>query len=447
MSVDLQGYNHPPVTGISPHRYPTYVLMASSRRPRSSTTSLAPRSLRTFRALARVRRAFPLIDVAADTGQTRLRMVLVGSPDATPAALRSSIRVRQALLDTVLSTTSAVKLQFIPGAGSLGRRVFRSRSLADRRTLLQGGSAILQFNVPRSTAGLSGLKLTKFLAEAVRPFPGFNPVAYLLALPAVGSTRSTSVSIHRVGLSAVPTPSVDNAPQFKILTQLGGRLGQSLQVPLTLSTRAVTPLLQSRTTPATYVVTPTAIPALRILEVLTVFVGRRAVQTPKGQSKLDSMVQGLGSRIANPRHSGSSPLRVWGHSSVGRADALQASSQRFDSACLHSNTYMLARLLLDRRRRMLSNLYEPRRRVLRALIEAQELPARLRGQAYRALLRLPRDSSPTRIRNRCPLTGRGRAIVRRFGLSRLIFRSLANAGRLVGVKKASWLYFIDGRSV
>jgi ribosomal protein S8/ribosomal protein S14 len=105
---------------------------------------------------------------------------------------------------------------------------------------------------------------------------------------------------------------------------------------------------------------------------------------------------------------------------------------------------MLARLLLDRRRRILSNLYEPRRRVLRSLMEAQNLPARLRGQAYRALLRLPRDSSPTRIRNRCPLTGRGRAIIRRFGLSRIIFRSLAIAGRLVGVKKASWLYlFMD----
>ena len=101
-------------------------------------------------------------------------------------------------------------------------------------------------------------------------------------------------------------------------------------------------------------------------------------------------------------------------------------------------TCMLARLLLDRRRRILSSLYEPRRRVLRALIEGQELPARLRGQAYHALLRLPRDSSLTRTRNRCPLTGRSRAIVRRFGLSRIRFRSLANAGRLVGVKKASW---------
>ena len=101
---------------------------------------------------------------------------------------------------------------------------------------------------------------------------------------------------------------------------------------------------------------------------------------------------------------------------------------------------MLARLLLDRRRRVLANLYERRRRVLRALVEAHDLPPRLRGQAYRALLRLPRDSSPTRIRNRCPLTGRGRAIVRRFGLSRLRFRSLANAGRLIGVKKASWKF-------
>ena len=102
---------------------------------------------------------------------------------------------------------------------------------------------------------------------------------------------------------------------------------------------------------------------------------------------------------------------------------------------------MLARLLLDRRRRTLVSLYERRRRVLRSIIEAQELPARLRGQAYRALLQLPRDSSPTRIRNRCPLTGRSRAILRRFGLSRIRFRSLANSGRLLGVKKASWLFF------
>jgi hypothetical protein len=256
--------------------------MASSRRPRSSTTSLAPRSLRTFRALARVRGAFPLTDVTVDTSQTSLRMVLVGSPDATPAALRSSIRARQALLDTVLSTTSAVKLQFIPGAGSLGRRIFRSRSLADRRTLLQGGSAILQFNVPRATAGLSGLKLTKFLAEAVRPFPGFNPVAYLLALPAVDSSRSTSASVHRVGSSSIPTPIIDDTPHLRILTRLNGLLGQNLQVPLSLPTRTVVPLLNTRAVPAVYTVTPATIPALYVLGALAIFVRRKAAQDVKG---------------------------------------------------------------------------------------------------------------------------------------------------------------------
>lgn len=135
-------------------------------------------------------------------------------------------------------------------------------------------------------------------------------------------------------------------------------------------------------------------------------------------------------------------LNFWGYSSVGRADALQASSHRFDSDYFQFKL-MLARLLLDRRRRILVNLYERRRRVLRSIREAQHLPARLRGQAYRALLQLPRDSSPTRLRNRCPITGRSRAIFRRFGLSRIRFRSLANAGRLEGVKKASWLFSMD----
>ena len=94
-------------------------------------------------------------------------------------------------------------------------------------------------------------------------------------------------------------------------------------------------------------------------------------------------------------------------------------------------------ILKDRRRRILHSLFERRRVVLRALVENLSLSPRIRGQAYRALLSLPRDASPTRIRNRCTLTGRSRAIVRSFGLSRLRFRKLALQGRLVGVKKAS----------
>jgi small subunit ribosomal protein S14 len=51
---------------------------------------------------------------------------------------------------------------------------------------------------------------------------------------------------------------------------------------------------------------------------------------------------------------------------------------------------------------------------------------------------LPRDSSPVRLRNRCQITGRPRAYIRQFGLSRIKFREMALAGKIPGVKKASW---------
>lgn len=57
---------------------------------------------------------------------------------------------------------------------------------------------------------------------------------------------------------------------------------------------------------------------------------------------------------------------------------------------------------------------------------------------YEALRKLPRDSSPTRVRSRCVLTGRGRGINSKFGLCRQMFRKFALEGKLPGVKKASW---------
>ena len=57
---------------------------------------------------------------------------------------------------------------------------------------------------------------------------------------------------------------------------------------------------------------------------------------------------------------------------------------------------------------------------------------------YDALQKLPRNASPTRVRNRCSLTGRGRGFIGRYGLSRIKFRELALDGKLPGVKKASW---------
>ena len=57
---------------------------------------------------------------------------------------------------------------------------------------------------------------------------------------------------------------------------------------------------------------------------------------------------------------------------------------------------------------------------------------------YAALARLPRDSSPTRSRNRCQLTGRSRGVLRKFKVSRIMLRELALAGKIPGLKKASW---------
>jgi len=57
---------------------------------------------------------------------------------------------------------------------------------------------------------------------------------------------------------------------------------------------------------------------------------------------------------------------------------------------------------------------------------------------YIGLSMLPRDASPTRLVNRCEVTGRRRAFMNRFGLSRISFRELASAGMLPGVTKSSW---------
>jgi len=57
---------------------------------------------------------------------------------------------------------------------------------------------------------------------------------------------------------------------------------------------------------------------------------------------------------------------------------------------------------------------------------------------YVALSKLPRDSSPTRLKNRCEITGRPRGYMRKFEMSRIAFREYAHKGQIPGVKKASW---------
>lgn len=57
---------------------------------------------------------------------------------------------------------------------------------------------------------------------------------------------------------------------------------------------------------------------------------------------------------------------------------------------------------------------------------------------YQALALLPRNSSRVRLHNRCQLTGRPRGYMRQFGISRVMFRKMANEGLIPGVKKSSW---------
>lgn len=68
-----------------------------------------------------------------------------------------------------------------------------------------------------------------------------------------------------------------------------------------------------------------------------------------------------------------------------------------------------------------------------------ELRAELKAKKdYIGLSQLPRDASPVRLINRCKLTGRRRAFLRRFQLSRITFREMATNGLIPGVTKSSW---------
>ena len=68
----------------------------------------------------------------------------------------------------------------------------------------------------------------------------------------------------------------------------------------------------------------------------------------------------------------------------------------------------------------------------KSLDEGERLIARLK------MAELPRNANPTRVRNRCQLTGRPRAVYRKFGLSRIMVREMGNAGLIPGLTKSSW---------
>lgn len=97
-----------------------------------------------------------------------------------------------------------------------------------------------------------------------------------------------------------------------------------------------------------------------------------------------------------------------------------------------------SKVVRNEQRKVVVARYAERRAALKATIRNPATSDADRQAAYVQLRKLPRDSSATRVRNRCAMTGRPRAYLRQFGLSRITFREMALQGLIPGVKKASW---------
>jgi small subunit ribosomal protein S14 len=92
----------------------------------------------------------------------------------------------------------------------------------------------------------------------------------------------------------------------------------------------------------------------------------------------------------------------------------------------------------NNKRKKMVKKYAARWAKLKAIAENEKLPVDERFAARLKMQTLPRNSHPTRIRNRCALTGRARGNYRKFGISRLMLRELASKGLIPGVTKSSW---------
>ena len=92
----------------------------------------------------------------------------------------------------------------------------------------------------------------------------------------------------------------------------------------------------------------------------------------------------------------------------------------------------------EKHRAIVVKKYAQRRAELKELIRSPKTSHEDRQAAQAKLQAMPRDASPTRHRNRCAITGRSRGVYRKFGLSRVKIREVANRGEIPGLSKASW---------
>ena len=92
----------------------------------------------------------------------------------------------------------------------------------------------------------------------------------------------------------------------------------------------------------------------------------------------------------------------------------------------------------NEKRKKLAKQYASKYEKLKAIANDKSLDDTERLMARLKMAELPRNANPTRIRNRCELTGRSRGYYRKFRLSRIMLRELANKGLIPGVTKSSW---------
>ena len=92
----------------------------------------------------------------------------------------------------------------------------------------------------------------------------------------------------------------------------------------------------------------------------------------------------------------------------------------------------------DQKRRALVKKFAKKREELEAILNNPKASEEVRYAARLKIQQLPRNANPTRLRNRCALTGRSRGYFRKFGLSRNKLREFAMRGEVPGVVKASW---------
>ena len=92
----------------------------------------------------------------------------------------------------------------------------------------------------------------------------------------------------------------------------------------------------------------------------------------------------------------------------------------------------------EKKRRLTVQKYKARRDALRQKIKSPHTPAKEKAEAIVAMQKLPRNSSPSRMRNRCRITGRPKGYYRKFGLGRNKLREYAMLGYIPGLMKSSW---------